>query len=98
MNKKTREKRKIERQRIKAWHKYYEKRIAEEKGKRSGYEELAIVHSAYISILLKKLGATEENKVDIKASEITEALSKYEARAVATEGGFGLYYEEVKEE
>ena len=98
MNKKTREKRKIERQRIKEWHKYYENRIAEEKGKRSGYEELATVHSAYISILLKRLGATEENKVDIKAAEITEALSSYEARAVATEGGFGLYYEEVKEE
>lgn len=66
-----------------------------EREKVKGYEQIAKVHSAYISILLKKLGATEENKVDIPASEVTEALARYETRAAATEKGFGLYYEEI---
>lgn len=98
MNKKTREKRKIERQRIKAWHKYYEMSIAEEKHKRSGYEELAAVHSAYITILLKKLGATEDNAINVTTSEVKEALDKYEARAIPTENGYGLYCEVVKDD
>ena len=72
------------------------KMIGEERQKVAGYEQVAQVNSAYISILLKRLGATEDNKVDIQASEVTEALAKYEARAVATEGGFGLYYEVVE--
>ena len=74
------------------------KMIAEERQKVAGYEQVAQVNSAYISILLKRLGATEENKVDIPASEITEALEKYEARAIATDKGFALYYAEVKAE
>ena len=65
--------------------------IQVEREKVAGYEQLAKVHSAYISILLKKLGATEDNKVEIKATEVTEALEKYEARAIATESGFALY-------
>jgi hypothetical protein len=68
--------------------------LMEERQKVAGYEQIAQVHSAYISILLKKLGATEDNKVEIKASEVTEALGKYEARAEATEKGFSLYYTE----
>lgn len=67
-----------------------------EREKVKGYEQVAKVHSAYISILLKRLGATEENKVDIPASKVTEALARYEARAMATEKGFGLYYEEIE--
>ena len=65
-----------------------------EREKVEGYEQIANVHSAYISILLKRLGATEDNKVDVQAAEIAEALEKLEARAVATESGFGLYYAE----
>jgi hypothetical protein len=68
-----------------------------ERAKVAGYEQLAKVHSAYISILLKKLGATEDNMIVIAASEVTEALKKYEARAIATDGGFSLYLEETKE-
>lgn len=68
-----------------------------EREKVKGYEQLAKVHSAYISILLKKLGATEDKAIAVKASEVTEALQKYEARAIATEGGFSLYCEEIKE-
>ena len=97
MNKKTREKRKLEKQRIKAWHKYYEACIAEEKDKRVGYEELARVHSSYISILLNKLGATKDNMITITASEVTEALTRYEARAVPNgDGSYSLYCEVVE--
>ena len=74
------------------------KMLIAEREKAKGYEELARVHSAYISILLKKLKATEKNMVDIMAKDVTEALTKYESRAVATKNGFGLYYEEIKEE
>ena len=94
MNKKARAKRKAERQRIKAWHKYYEACIAEEKEKRVGYEELARVHSAYISILLKKLGATEDNMIVIKPREVMETLDKDEVRVLYTpmEDSYSLYY------
>jgi hypothetical protein len=68
--------------------------VAEEREKVRGYEQVAKANGAYISILLKRLGATEGNKVDIQATEITEALTKYEARAIATESGFSLYYSE----
>lgn len=71
--------------------------LGAERAKVAGYEQLAKVHSAYISILLKKLGATEDKAIAVKASEVTEALQKYEARATATEGGFSLYCEEIKE-
>ena len=70
--------------------------IAEEREKVRGYEEVAKVNSAYISILLKRLGATEEKPIDIKAPEITEALQNCEARALATEGGFALYVKEAE--
>lgn len=64
-----------------------------EREKVAGYEQLAKVHSAYISILLKKLEATEDNPINIKASDVTQALEMYESRAIATNDGFGLYYE-----
>lgn len=63
-----------------------------EREKVAGYEQVAKVNSAYISILLKRLGATTDNKIEIKASEITEALARYGTFAVATEEGFALYY------
>lgn len=72
------------------------KMVAEAREKERGYQEVAKANSAYISVLLKRLGATEDNVVDIKASEVTEALQKYEARAMATDGGFALYLKEVE--
>ena len=67
--------------------------VAEEREKVKGYEQLAKVHSAYISILLNKLGATKDNMITITAEEVTEALTKYEARALPSEDGFSLYCE-----
>lgn len=73
------------------------KMLTEERERVAGYEQIAQVHSAYISILLKKLGATEDNMITITPSEVTEALKKDEARAVNTGEGWSLYCE-VKEE
>lgn len=94
MSKKAREQRKRER----AWYRHCKECIAKEKAKVKGYEELAQVHSAYITILLNKLGATEDNMVTIKPAEIVEAMHKYEARAVPAEGSFSLYCEVIAEE
>lgn len=70
--------------------------IQDERQKVEGYEQLAKVHSAYISILLNKLGATKDNMITITASEVTEALKKYEARALPSEDGFSLYCEVIE--
>lgn len=67
-----------------------------EREKIKGYEQIAQVHSAYISILLKRLGATKDNAVAFTDAEVKEALKKYEARAIRTANGWGLYCE-VKE-
>ena len=72
------------------------KMIAEEREKVAGYEQIAKVHSAYISILLKKLGAAKDNMITIMAAEVTEALKKYEARAIQTEDGYSLYCEVIE--
>ena len=73
------------------------KMIADERAKVAGHEQLAKVHSAYISILLQKLGATKDNMITITAGEVKEALRKYEARAMPAEDGYSLYCE-VKDE
>ena len=75
------------------WIDHLEGLLDMEKQKVAGYEQLAKVHSAYIAILLRKLDATEDNPINIKASDVTQALEMYESRAIATNDGFGLYYE-----
>ena len=73
------------------------KMIADERSKVAGYVEIAKVHSAYIAILLKKLGATTaDNAITFTASDVSEALLKMESRAMQTEGGFSLFCEEVE--
>ena len=70
--------------------------IADERAKVAGYEQIAKVHSAYISILLIELGATKDNMITITASEVKEALEKYETRAIQVDGGYSLYFEGYK--
>ena len=70
--------------------------VIEEREKVVGYEQIAKVHSAYISILLNKLGATKDSMITITASEVAEAMTKYEARAVQAEEGYSLYCEVVE--
>ncbi|MBE7025040.1 MAG: hypothetical protein E7408_03175 [Ruminococcaceae bacterium] len=68
-----------------------------ERAKAKGYEELAKIHGAYISILLKKLGCTKDNRFAVTPSDVREALEKYEARALPEGDGYGLYYEVLGE-
>lgn len=72
------------------------KMVEREREKVAGYEQIAQVHSAYISILLNKLGATKDNMITITASEVTEALKKYESRAMPAENGYSLYCEVIE--
>lgn len=80
------------------WIDYWRKKYVAECQKVLGYEELAQVHSAYITILLNKLGATEDNMITVTPDEVTEALEKFEARAKPTENGYGLYCEVIAKE
>lgn len=69
--------------------------IEEERQKVKAHEQIAKVHSAYISILLKKLGATEDNPQTFTKAEIKEALEKYEARGIPVEDGYSLWCEVI---
>ena len=77
----------------KKWKDMFFEAKKEAREREAGYAQLAQVHSAYITILLRKLGATEDNMVTITGAEVKEALKQYEVRAVAAEGGFSLYVE-----
>ena len=92
------ETKKQELERVKKQNKKLLKMINDEREKMAGYEQIAKVHSAYISILLNKLGATKDNIITITAEEVRGALRKYEARAMLTEEGYSLYYEVIAEE
>ena len=74
------------------------KMVSEEREKVAGYEQIAKVHSAYISILLNKLGATKDNVITVKAGEVKEALKRYEVRAMPVDDGYSLYCEVIAEE
>ena len=71
------------------------KMIAEEREKVAGYEQATKIHNAYIYILLKRLGATKDNAVEIISQEIAEAIEKDEVKAfISEQGGISLYCEE----
>lgn len=72
------------------------KMVKESREKVAGYEQVAKIHSAYISILLKRLGATKDNMITITASEVTEAMEKVETRAMPTDDGWSLYCEVIE--
>ena len=59
------------------------------------YAEIVKIYGAYISLLLKKLGADKQGPVMISKKEVAEALTKLEARALPKEEGFDLYFEEL---
>jgi len=74
------------------------KMINGEREKVAGYEQIAKVHSAYIAILLKKLGATKDNTITITGEEVKEALEKYETRAMfePTDNSWKIYCEVIE--
>ena len=69
--------------------------VKAERQKVKAHEQIAKVHSAYISILLKRLGATEDNPQTFTKAEIKEALEKYEARGIPVEDGYSLWCEVI---
>lgn len=72
------------------------KMLEEERQKVSGYKELSHIQNAYIAIALNRMGATAENPVPIINTEVTEAMERYEVRAVIGEdGGFKFYCEDM---
>jgi hypothetical protein len=71
--------------------------LEEEREKVKGYEEVVKLHSAYISILLHRMKATEDNSVVITKEDVKQAMSHFEARAIPkSEGVWAFYCEEVK--
>lgn len=66
--------------------------LEEEKKSVAGYEELKKIQSAYVAILLKKLGATEDNPVMITSDEIKEALAQDNVRAIIEDVGVWKFY------
>ena len=61
-----------------------------------GYEQLAKVHSAYIAVLLKDMGADKDNAFNIKPESVADALANLETRALPMEdGSWSLYVEHV---
>lgn len=67
--------------------------LEEERVRVKGYEEVAKLHNAYISILLSKLNATEDNAVTISLDDVSYAMSHFETRAYIDEkkGEWKLY-------
>ncbi len=57
------------------------KMVNDEREKTAGYEQVARLYTAYISILLRMLNATEEKRVTIKGTDIKEALERFVASA-----------------
>lgn len=66
--------------------------LEEEREKVKGYEELAKLHSAYISILLHRMKATEENSVVITNEDVNQAMSHFEVRAYPKDIGVWAFY------
>ena len=85
------------RSRREKWDDYQAEQFEKEKEKVAGYEQLAKVHSAYISIILKKLGATDRYKaISFTRAEVKEALEKNETRALIDGDGYKLYCEVIE--
>lgn len=63
-----------------------------------GHKELAKIQTAYVGVLLNKLGATKESPVTITNAEVREALTGCNVRAIPDGvGTWKLYCEETKD-
>lgn len=72
------------------------RRVEEERAKEKGYKELIKVYTAYIAILLKQMGADENNAVAIGNDMVKSAMGGLKVRATVNNGEFKLFYEEAK--
>lgn len=73
------------------------KMVEAERQKTDGYNQIIKMYSAYISILLQRLGATKDNAVLMKNSDIKYALNSFEARVLTSDDGWNLYFEQIKD-
>ena len=69
-------------------------RYETEREKVKAYEQIIQIHSAYMGILLKALGATEEKPFEYTHEAVTNAMENINAMAIPTENGFKLFYVE----
>lgn len=63
----------------------------------AGYEDVSNIQNAYIAVLLKRLGATEENPVSITNDEVREMMcSKPVTANIVEQGKWQFYIEDDK--
>lgn len=88
------------RSRREKWDDHQAEQFEAEKEKVKGYEQLAKIHNAYISILLNKLGAVSvESAVTITDDEIKRAMAVFETKGnIEKMGEWKLYCEEITPE
>ncbi|MBQ4145888.1 MAG: hypothetical protein IJD36_04585 [Clostridia bacterium] len=83
--------------RVKKKNEHLLKMVQDAREREKGYEQVAQVYSAYIAILLKRIGATEDNPVTVGGKEIAEALNNIETLALPDDSGeWKLFYREKK--
>lgn len=66
--------------------------VEHEREKVAGYQQIAELHSAYIAVLLKRLGATKDKPIIIDSLDVCEAM-KCEVRGYNNGTGWELYVE-----
>ena len=70
--------------------------VEHEREKVAGYEQISKLHAAYIAILLRKLGATENEPFTITAADVAEAMG-LEVRGYPDGTSWKLYVENDNE-
>lgn len=78
--------------------KQMKQRYETEREKVNAYGQIVKMYSAYIGLLLQKLGATKDAPVKLLHDDITKAMDEFETRALSTEAGFEMYVEVVSNE
>lgn len=79
-------------ERLKKQNEKFRKMYELEREKSVGHEQLAKIQNAYITILLQKLGATEESPVTISGEEVKEILDKDIVRVGMADKGVWKFY------
>ena len=63
-----------------------------ERKKVAGYKELMDINMAFVSILLKSIGAvSEDTAIHIKKGDISEAMKAMRVRGSTWDGGYRLF-------
>lgn len=73
-------------------------RYETEREKVKAYEQIIQIHSAYLAVLLKELGATGEKPFEYTHEAVTSAMENIVVMSAPTEKGFKLFYVEKENE